>query len=104
MTPGAGVQGLLNPPPLGGVFLLQGSGFDGPAELELLEKTFSVWARYGERSQEVSLLAVLTLETSSLRGGPVPIAAPLVLTAEPGFVKSLLILLPQALRCPGRHG
>ena len=44
MTPGAGVRGLLNPPSLGGVLLLEGSGFDGLAELELLEETFSVWA------------------------------------------------------------
>lgn len=47
VTPRAGVWDLLNPPPLGGVFLLEGSGFDGLAELELLEKAFSVWARYG---------------------------------------------------------
>ena len=42
MTPGAGVRGLLNPPSLGGVLLPKGSGFDGLAELKLLEKTFSV--------------------------------------------------------------
>ena len=33
---------LLNPPPVRGVLLLEGLGFDGLAELELLEKTFSV--------------------------------------------------------------
>lgn len=47
MTPRARVRGLLNPAPFGGVFLLEGSAFDGLAELELLEKTCSVWARYG---------------------------------------------------------
>jgi hypothetical protein len=47
MTPRAGVRDLLNPAPFGGVFLLEGSGFDGLAELELLEKTSSVSARYG---------------------------------------------------------
>ena len=41
------MRGLLNPPPLGCVLLLEGAGFDGLAELELLEETFSVWARYG---------------------------------------------------------
>jgi hypothetical protein len=44
MMPGAGVRGLLNPPPVRGVLLLEGLGFDGLAELELSEKTFSVWA------------------------------------------------------------
>jgi hypothetical protein len=47
MAPGAGMRCLLNPPPLRGVLLLEGSGFDGLAELKLSEKTFSVWARYG---------------------------------------------------------
>ncbi len=46
MMPGAGVRGLLNPPPLPGVLLLEGSGFDGLAELELSEETFPVWAWY----------------------------------------------------------
>ena len=36
------MRSLLNPPPLDGVLLLEGSGFDRLAELELLEKTFSV--------------------------------------------------------------
>jgi hypothetical protein len=44
VTPGSGVRGLLNTPPLDGVLLLEGSGFDGLAELELLKETFSVWA------------------------------------------------------------
>jgi hypothetical protein len=44
MAPSAGMRCLLNPPPLRGVLLLERSGFDGSAELELLEKTFSVWA------------------------------------------------------------
>jgi hypothetical protein len=35
MMPGARLRGLLNPPPLRGVLLLEGSGFDGLAELEL---------------------------------------------------------------------
>jgi len=38
---------LLNPRSLDGVLLLEGSGFDRLAELELLEETSSVWARYG---------------------------------------------------------
>jgi hypothetical protein len=47
MAPGARMLCLLNPPSLGGVLLLEGSGFDRLAELELLEKTLSVSARYG---------------------------------------------------------
>jgi len=47
VAPGAGMRCLLNPPSLDGVLLLEGSGFDGLAELELLEETFAVWARYG---------------------------------------------------------
>lgn len=44
MMPGAGVRGFLDPPTLRGVLLLEGAGFDRLAELELSEKTFSVWA------------------------------------------------------------
>jgi hypothetical protein len=47
MAPGAGMRCLLNPPSLDGVLLLEGSGFDGLAELELSEETLSVSARYG---------------------------------------------------------
>ena len=47
MAPRAGMRCLLNPPSLDGVLLLEGSGFDRVAELELLEETFAVWARYG---------------------------------------------------------
>jgi hypothetical protein len=47
MAPGARMRCLLNPPSLDGVLLLEGSGFDGLAELELLEETSSVRARYG---------------------------------------------------------
>ena len=102
MLPGAGVRGLLNPPPLRGVRLFEGSGFDGLAELELLEKTFSVSARYRQRSQEVSLLAVFTLETSSLASRGISIASPVAFSTSPGFLEGLFVLLPQALRRPSR--
>ena len=103
VAPSAWVRGLLNPPALGGVLLLEGSGFESLAELELSEKTFSVWAIYGQRSQEVALLAIFALETSSLNSGGISVASPVAFTTSPGFVKALLVLLPQALRRPRRH-
>jgi hypothetical protein len=44
MIPGAGVRGLLNPPPLRGVLLLEDSGLDGLSKRELSSEMLSVWA------------------------------------------------------------
>ena len=97
------MRGPLNPPPLGGMLPPEGSGFDGLAELELLEETFSVSARYGQRSQEVTLLAIFALEMSPLDCGSISVASPVAFTTSPGFLEDLLVLLPQALRRPRRH-
>ena len=102
MAPSARMRCLLNPPSLDGVLLLEGSGFDRLAELELLEETSSVWARYGERSQEVSLLAIFALEPSSIDCGGISVASPVAFATSPGFLEGLFVLLPEALRRPSR--
>jgi hypothetical protein len=44
MMPGAGVRGLLNPPPLRGVLLLERSDLDSLSKRELSSEMLSVWA------------------------------------------------------------